>query len=79
MIIHTTVIHSDKPTFLKCAAAHYDQNTFTPRHTLYPTRGILSSSRRKSDILFEHDPLQFIDLQDQLNMFQATFCPSSGA
>jgi len=22
---------------------------------------------------------QFIDLQDQLNMFRATFCPSSGA
>jgi hypothetical protein len=36
----------------KCAAAHYDHNTFTPRHTLYPTRGILPSSRRKSDIPF---------------------------
>jgi hypothetical protein len=44
---------------LKCAAPHYEQNPFTTRPTLYPTRGILPSSRRKSDILFEHYPLLF--------------------
>jgi hypothetical protein len=42
---------------LKCSSAQYDQTTLTPRHTLYPTGGIVPSSRRKSDILFEHNPL----------------------
>ena len=48
-------MHGDYRNVLKCAAVHYNQNTFTPRHTLYPEKGILPSSRSKSDILFEHN------------------------
>jgi hypothetical protein len=44
-------------------AANCNQNTFTPRHTLYPTRGIFPSSRPKPALPYEHNPLPFSSYQ----------------